>query len=193
MEGTCYVRVAYILSSCSLGKGVRTWEALVRSLPVWPTRSCALVGVFALSRLAELFMRAQYPVSPVEPTLLLLCNLVLYDEQWRNPGFMFAWQKEVCLLCGGWQNFVLKHDSDLLKRIQCLYQRSRPQVCVVGAEGVLLRGQWDNMGSNRKHISHGWSHYRVVRYSFLIVIVIYFQVFCFSNLILSPYCLTVNC
>lgn len=41
------------------------------------TRSCALIGVFALSRLAELFMRAQYPVSLVEPTLLLLCNLVL--------------------------------------------------------------------------------------------------------------------
>lgn len=37
----------------------------------------ALIGVFALSRLAELFMRAQCPVSPVEPTFLLLCNLVL--------------------------------------------------------------------------------------------------------------------
>lgn len=41
------------------------------------TRSCALIGVFALSRLAALFMRAQYPVSLVEPTLLLICNLVL--------------------------------------------------------------------------------------------------------------------
>lgn len=69
MEVTCYVGVAYILSSCSLGKG----GAYVRGV----AQISALIGVFALSRLAELFMHAQCPVSPVEPTLLLLCNLVL--------------------------------------------------------------------------------------------------------------------
>lgn len=82
-KGGAYVRGVGQISACV------TDQKLCRRRCVCP------------ERLAELFMRAQYPVSPVEPTLLLLCNLVLYDEQWRNPGFMFAWQKEVCLLCGG--------------------------------------------------------------------------------------------
>ena len=59
--------------------------------------------------------------------------------------------------------------------------------------GALLRGHseavWD-LTENMSIMGHTTS---VVSYLFLIVIVIYFQVFRFSNLILSPCCLTVNC
>lgn len=51
-------------------------EELIRSFPV-VNGGCALVGVFAMNRLAELLTHAQNSISWVDPTLFLLCSLIL--------------------------------------------------------------------------------------------------------------------
>lgn len=55
------------------------------------------------------------------------------------------------------------------------------------AEGTQLTAR-----QNGVELHRSWVTTRVVGYLFLIVIVVFFQ-FCFSNLILSLCCLTVNC
>lgn len=90
----------------------------------------------------------------------------------------------------------------LFRLVKCLYQRSRLQVCVWWAQRVrsggpgtvhITKGAQRDTGDVSENTSIMGHTTSIVRYLFLIVIVIYFQLFCFSNLILSPYCLTVNC
>lgn len=116
------------------------------------------------------------------------------DCQWRNPVLCSLGKNQL-------ENFVLKHRLQILQNLFNVYTKGHAlQVHVVGAQRVRSGGpgtvhvakgtQWDNTGFNWKHISHG-SHCRCCQ-----VCSCYCNIFSgvlFSNLILSPCCLTVNC
>lgn len=87
--GYCYGLVTATLLR-SLGKGGRECEALGRSFSA-VTRSCALVGMLALSRLTELVVHAQNPVSWGDPTLPSLQSGSVTTISGETPV--------LCLLC----------------------------------------------------------------------------------------------
>lgn len=89
--GHCYVRVTVTLLR-SLGKGGRECEALGSSFSV-VTRSCALVGMLALSRLTELVVRAQNPVSWETPLPSLQSGSVTTISG-ENPVFCLLGKSE---------------------------------------------------------------------------------------------------
>lgn len=150
------------------------------------------------SRLTELCMHLQNPRLLGRPHTSLLAIWFCNDYQRRNPVLRLS---KISLNVLWWlTNLYPKTHDSVFKTCLAFIPKVTLHRCMRGGcTGVRPGGpgtvptaevtQWDNTGYHRKHINHG-SHYQCCQ---VFVLVIYFQVFCFSNLILSPCCLTVNC
>lgn len=196
------VRVMSTFCTCTvvmLRKEGSGWKRSYSDLSLSWTETVPWFGVWATSRLTEVCMHPQNPISWVDRILFLLAVWFCNDYQWRNPVLcslvkislnILWWLTELCpktydSVFNTCLVFIPKVTLCRCMRGGCTGVRPGGPGTVCAAKGT----QWDNMGCHWKHINHG-SHYQCCQ---VFVLVIYFQVFCFSNLILSPCCLTVNC